>query len=441
MKKKMFILALNIIIIGSIRSADLRVTANPCMRTGAQMITDSLHRRIILFGGGNSRLPWGQYFNDVWALDLDSEGWKLLNPTGTLPGPRFNHSVAYYRDRNKMILFGGGGDTHYNDLWTLDLTPGSEAWTRITTTGNPPPALSGATAIVDQVNDRLIVFGGEDGSGGKNDVWSLNCQTLIWQHLNPSGNLPPARYLHRAVYDPNQNKMYIFGGLNNSTYYNDVWALDLTSGNENWQQLFPSGDSPGERCGFFCDYSNEEKMIIGFGWKYSSEYTYYNDIWILHLNSLTWERIYPTTSAVEGRRGPCGAYDPNRRLIYIFGGDQYYDYYLDDTYVLSVDPIAISENDKYCKKILPYIKINPTPFRIPCHINIFVPYPGNINVNIIDASGRFVKSLIRGKSNSGNYIFEWDGKDDNGKKAAAGIYFINLETNNEIIVKKTVFIE
>jgi len=441
MNKKRLITVINIIFINVLFSAQLKTIANPCMRTGAQMITDSLHQRIILFGGGNDRLPWGRFFNDVWVLDLNTRGWVPLNPSGTLPPPRFNHSVAYYHSRNKMILFGGVGETHYNDVWTLDLTPGAETWTRILPSGTSPQPLSGATIVIDYASNRLILFGGEDGRGAKNDVWELNIQTLTWQQLNPTGSLPPPRFLHRAVYDPDQNKMIIFGGTNSSIFYGDIWSLDLTSGSENWQQLYPSGNPPGERCGFFGDYAAPERMVIGFGWKYSGGFTYYNDVWILHLNNLTWERIYPTDSAVEGRRGPCGAYDPYNEQIIIFGGDQYSDYYLDDTYAMTLNPVFVQEQDGNSKRVLPYLKIDPNPFRIPCHINAFVPVPSKITLKIIDVSGRIVKTLIQDQNVSGNCIITWDGKNDVGDRSPNGIYFVNFELNNIVAIEKTVLIE
>jgi len=59
-----------------IYAAEWRITANPCPRSMAGAITDSANQRLVLFGGGNYRLPWGTHLNDVWALDFNNESWK-----------------------------------------------------------------------------------------------------------------------------------------------------------------------------------------------------------------------------------------------------------------------------------------------------------------------------------------------------------------------------
>lgn len=47
----------------------------------------------------------------------------------------------------------------------------------------------------------------------------------------------------------------------------------------------------------------------------------------------------------------------------------------------------------------------------------------------------------KNKTSSGNYIIQWDGEDNNGRKVASGTYFIQLEIDGESVVKKAVVIE
>ena len=44
------------------------------------------------------------------------------------------------------------------------------------------------------------------------------------QKLRSNSTPPAARYSHTAVWDGASNRMLVFGGYDNTNYYNDVWA-------------------------------------------------------------------------------------------------------------------------------------------------------------------------------------------------------------------------
>ncbi len=88
----------------------------------------------------------------------------------------------------------------------------------------------------------MVLFGGFDNNDDYlNDVWVLSTAngqggTPAWSQIYPTpdltqttngyGGLPPTRYVHSAVYDNTNNRMIIFGGLdNNGDSLNDVWVL------------------------------------------------------------------------------------------------------------------------------------------------------------------------------------------------------------------------
>ncbi len=425
------------IIVQSVYGGSLRVTANPCPRSEAVMITDSINNRIILFGGDNRTMPGGQAFNDVWALSLEYETWKPISIPGQSPMPRNMPAIGYDKNNCRMVIFGGFHlGTFLNDTWILNLTVGSESWSEATPGGTIPSPRSNAKGIIDPVNNRFIIFGGDNGSVCFNEVWSLSFDNWTWNQLFPTGTAPQARTAHSAIYDPNGHRIIIFGGRNYSNSFNDVWALDLTAGSESWHQLYPSGIPPAHRSGHFCAYdAQKNEMVVGFGWDVS--FLYYNDIWALNLNSLTWWQI--STQSVEGRRDACASYNYLSDEVIIFGGNQYGGYYFGDTYSLATDTLNIDEDKSI--KIAPYIKILSNPSRLPCKINVFVPTSGDISISIFDEMGRSVNTLIKNKRNTGNYILEWNGNDNNGKKVGAGKYFITLKLDGKLVTRKLVVIK
>ncbi|MBD3161834.1 MAG: T9SS type A sorting domain-containing protein, partial [Candidatus Eisenbacteria bacterium] len=47
---------------------------------------------------------------------------------------------------------------------------------------------------------------------------------------------------------------------------------------------------------------------------------------------------------------------------------------------------------------------------------------------VFDALGRRVRTLLDGSSAPGRHVIRWDGRDDAGREAASGVYFVRLRT-------------
>lgn len=122
---------------------------------------------MLVFGGET-------YENVVAALPLSgSPSWYLLNPTGTPPSGRWQHSAIYDPVRHRMVMFGGYeyANAFQNEVWALSL--GSQpAWLHIAPTGTPPSPRLQHTAVYDSQRDRMLVIAGED-QRPRDDVWSL----------------------------------------------------------------------------------------------------------------------------------------------------------------------------------------------------------------------------------------------------------------------------
>jgi len=69
---------------------------------------------------------------------------------------------------------------------------GPPAWSALGPTGTPPTARYAHTAIYDPVRDRMVIFGGYDGSSYRNDVWRLTWSSLVT--VDPPAQPVPARF-------------------------------------------------------------------------------------------------------------------------------------------------------------------------------------------------------------------------------------------------------
>jgi len=269
----------------------------------------------------------------------DTSAWTTLSPAGPTPPARFHHTALYDPVRNRMIVFGGEGDTIFGDVWalSLDATP---TWTEITPdSAGPGPRLS-ARAIYDAAHDRMIVFGGaadREGDSLFDDTWALSLSgTPEWTELEVVGARPSTRYRHSAIYDPTVGRMLVFGGSDPSGQ-NDVWALPLDDlPGRAWEELVDLGDPPAERVNQGASYDPVLDRMLVFGGQSRGTFVLRNDLKALRFGgNRHWSSVLPTGAPSE-RASHSQIYDPIRRRLLIFGGYSDSTRFLNDLWELSL---------------------------------------------------------------------------------------------------------
>jgi hypothetical protein len=70
----------------------------------------------------------------------------------------------------------------------------------------------------------------------------------------------------------------------------------------------------------------------------------------------------------------------------------------------------------------------PNPFASVTLIRYQLPYPARVNLKIYTTAGQLVKTIVNRDQDAGSYEVNWNGKDDNGRSLASGIYFYHLST-------------
>jgi flagellar hook assembly protein FlgD len=64
-----------------------------------------------------------------------------------------------------------------------------------------------------------------------------------------------------------------------------------------------------------------------------------------------------------------------------------------------------------------------------------------VYLRIYDLLGREVRELVKGSQEPGFYRINWDGKNNQGKEVASGIYFYLLQTGDRKEGKKMLVIK
>lgn len=300
-------------------------------RYGHAAVLDPLRHRLLVFGG---RTDSHVLAGEVWALALDGTGtWTRLLPTGTPPSARAWHSAIYDAARDRMIVFGGyDGSAYRNDVWALELA-GVPAWVPVPTLGVPPTGRYGSCMIHDAIRDRIVLYGGWNGYFC-DDVWTLSlAATPTWSAITPLGPHPPLRMRASAIHDPDHDRMLVFGGSSGGTYYNDVFALSL-DGTPTWSAVPVSGAIPTARSAHSATFDPVRQQMVVFGGHDGTRYL--NDVRVLALaGPNVWSTLTLAGRVPGERREHATVYDPVSDRLVLFGG--YDGRFYDDVWSLPLD--------------------------------------------------------------------------------------------------------
>ena len=175
----------------------------------------------------------------------------------------------------------------------------------------------------DSESDMTIIFGGidyENPSTLVDQTWAYDLNTDSYSNMSPA-LAPPARVAAGMVYDSQNDRSILFGGLLSLTSQiasDSTWTYDYNA--NNWTEVSPAF-APSPRLGSYMAYDSESDRVILFGGvSLSPSITVYNDTWAYDLDSNTWEEMSPT-SAPDARYGASLAYDIENDRVLLFGGN------------------------------------------------------------------------------------------------------------------------
>jgi hypothetical protein len=79
---------------------------------------------------------------------------------------------------------------------------------------------------------------------------------------------------------------------------------------------------------------------------------------------------------------------------------------------------------------------SPNPAASGTLLGFALPREAAVSLAVYDAGGRLVRTLARGTLSAGDHAIAWDLRDDAGRRASAGIYFVRLGGGNTILVRR-----
>lgn len=82
----------------------------------------------------------------------------------------------------------------------------------------------------------------------------------------------------------------------------------------------------------------------------------------------------------------------------------------------------------------------PNPFNPTTLIRFELPVRAHVRLHVFDVQGRLVRTLIDDELQPGSREVAWNGRDNDGRNVASGIYFYRLETPHTLVARKMVLL-
>lgn len=284
---------------------------SPSGRYGHAMTFSSIEGKVVLFGGYD-----GGYDDETWCYDARSNTWTQMEPSRS-PSARYYHKMTYDSKNNKVVMFGGYSSK--SDTWCYDVE--NDLWTNPLPDPHPPTLYQHAMAY-DSINNKVVLFGGRHHSGGwkvMNETWVYDTALNQWTKRDPPVS-PPARRAHGLTYFPAYNKVVLFGGYDGSSYINDTWIYDVSS--NRWTEIHPYNSPPVKGYPAMVYDSEIHKIVVYGGLNYEPNVRQFD----LDANTWTTKTYVPQPT---NRYSHAMAYDPVNSKAVLFGG---YPSYKDDTW-------------------------------------------------------------------------------------------------------------
>ena len=78
----------------------------------------------------------------------------------------------------------------------------------------------------------------------------------------------------------------------------------------------------------------------------------------------------------------------------------------------------------------------PNPFNPSTTISFSLADAGRITLSIVDLKGRRVATLVDDVQPAGDHSVVWNGREDSGRQAASGMYFVTLQSGDRVVTRK-----
>jgi len=102
--------------------------------------------------------------------------------------------------------------------------------------------------------------------------------------------------------------------------------------------------------------------------------------------------------------------------------------------------VGIAEAEDNTPRIFAIYQNYPNPFNLTTLIKYQLPTNSKLSLKVYNVAGQEVCTLVDERQKPGYYTVQWNGRDNNNRTVASGIYFYRLEAGNFNDTKKLILL-
>ncbi|CAF1191747.1 unnamed protein product [Adineta ricciae] len=217
-------------------------------------------------------------------------------------------------------------------------------------TENPPSRRANASLTEHPLKDELLLFGGEFFDGRTtilfNDLYIYDIKKQHWKRVQTPQ--PPApRASHQAVsVSMRDGELWMFGGEYTSPsqsqfyHYNDLYVLHLST--LRWEKQMTTTNGPSGRSGHRMTTAKRQLFLFGGFQDYITTFRYFNDLYSFCLDTFQWTQIKPMGQVPTPRSAAPIVTSQDGSTLFIING---YSKETDDKGIAHTDVYALTQDE------------------------------------------------------------------------------------------------
>lgn len=330
---------------------DLRAESGPGPRSGSVMYYDPVRSRVMLSGGTMETPNGNRCFGDLWSWN--GSVWRVEREDGPA---RYDHIAVYDTARSELVVARGlvcSAEDPPVDTWTFGASQWSRAADGVMPRGKsvvyhprleavlfvggnggdaygPVPGVwswdgeragffesafaadpgneAGVLLPVtyDAARDRVLAYTSGE-NGGRIWEWQAGVWTLRELDFVPFESATP------IVYDSRRNVTVLFGGdLRAQLKSSNTWEFNGVR----WTLRTPAGPTPPGRDNHMLAYDSDRGVVVMFGGQRGDAPYAHEDTW--EYDGIAWSHL--STRGPSDRVNASMAYDSRRKRVVLQGG-------------------------------------------------------------------------------------------------------------------------
>ncbi|MGH0174785.1 UNVERIFIED_CONTAM: hypothetical protein FKN15_069077 [Acipenser sinensis] len=211
--------------------------------------------------------------------------------TAGTPSGRWGQALCSIGGQTALLIGGQGSRMQFckDPMWKLHTETCSwVAAETVATAGPTPECRIGHTATFDPETERIYVFGGSKNKKWFNDVHILATKTWRWSTVEAMGKVPPLAYHSTSLF---RGELFVFGGVFPMPHPEPDGCSDslyiFDPQHEIWYQPIVLGEGPAARSGHSACLIQRKLYVFG-GWDTP---VCFNDMHILDLGLMEFSKV------------------------------------------------------------------------------------------------------------------------------------------------------